>query len=121
MENKSIDNKNITFVVTNNKFFSSFIILLFITMFGFSCTASAVGIPVIDPGAPIKVSESSSYSCDENDKALYNGTPLHLENKAVTCHDDNLFLNGKSLSFIDIMVHTAKDASTKEPHVPRGG
>lgn len=35
-----------------------------IIMLGVSCVVSAVGLPIIDPGAPIKISKSAIYSCN---------------------------------------------------------
>lgn len=86
---------------------------LVITMLGVSCAVSAVGIPIVDPAAPIKISESSSYSCDRNGNALDEGKPMHYENQIVTCHNDNLLLNGKVLSFMDMLGFIAKDAASK--------
>ncbi|HAS9317012.1 TPA: TrbG/VirB9 family P-type conjugative transfer protein [Salmonella enterica subsp. enterica serovar Anatum] len=78
----------------------------------FSCSVFAVGIPIINPSEPIQISKSISYSCDENGKAFIDAKPIIYKGKSVICHDDNLFLNGKVLSFIDMVVLTAKDATT---------
>lgn len=75
---------------------------LVITMLGVSCGVSAVGIPIVDLSAPIKISESSSYSCDGNGNALDEGKPMHYKNQGVTCRNDNLFAGGKALSFMDL-------------------
>ncbi|EJF5320691.1 hypothetical protein M8K93_004081 [Escherichia coli] len=73
-----------------------------IIMLGLSCSVSAVGIPVIDPGKPIKISESAFYSCDQAGNALDTGRPMRYQNKAVVCRNDNLWVDGKALSFIDV-------------------
>lgn len=83
---------------------------LVITMLGVSCAVSAVGIPIFDPSAPIKISESATYSCDKNGHALDEGSPISYQNKTVTCHNDNLFLDGKALSFMDLVTLTTKEA-----------
>ncbi|EAO9321704.1 hypothetical protein OK94_21630 [Salmonella enterica] len=76
-------------------------------------TASATGIPLFNPGAPIKVSETNSYRCGPNGKGyiLDNGKlqPLVYSGVAVTCHDDNLWFDGRSLNFMDIVALSAKD------------
>lgn len=77
-------------------------ISLVITMLGVSCGVSAVGIPIVDLSAPIKISESRSYSCDGDGNALDAGKPMHYKNQGVTCRDDNLLAGGKALSFIDL-------------------
>lgn len=79
----------------------------------FSCSVSAVGIPLINPSESIQISKSTSYSCDENGKALLDKKPIIYQEKPVVCYDDKLFFNGKALSFIDMVVLTAKDATTK--------
>lgn len=75
--------------------------------------ASATGIPLINPGAPIKVSETNSYRCGSDGKGYiqYKGKlqPLVYDGVAVTCHDDNLWFGGRSLSFMDIVALDAKD------------
>jgi hypothetical protein len=75
---------------------------LVITMLGVSCGVSAVGIPIVDLSAPIKISESSSYSCDGDGNALDEGKPMHYKNQDVTCRNDNLLAGGKALSFMDL-------------------
>jgi hypothetical protein len=77
-------------------------IALVLAMVGFSCSVLAAGIPVIDPSAPIKISESSSYSCDGNSTAIDDGKPVHYKNQTVTCRGDNLWADGKALSFMDL-------------------
>ncbi|EHM4620395.1 TrbG/VirB9 family P-type conjugative transfer protein [Salmonella enterica] len=78
----------------------------------FSCSVSAVGIPLFNPSEPIQISKGTSYSCDAG-KALLDKRPIIYQGKPVVCHDDQLFFNGKALSFIDMVVLTAKDAITK--------
>lgn len=67
----------------------------------------------INPGAPIKVSETNSYRCGADGKGyiLDDGKlqPLIYSGVAVTCHDDNLWFEGRSLSFMDIVTLDAKD------------
>jgi hypothetical protein len=84
-------------------------------MLAFGNTAFSTGIPMIDPAAPIKVSESRSYSCNDG-KAMQLLDSGHIQlmvygNKSVSCHDDNLWLDGKALSFVDLMRLAAADAS----------
>lgn len=83
----------------------------------FSSVVSAAGIPVFDPGAPIKISENKSYSCDKNGNALQVSdgvkVPMHHDNRPITCHNDNLWFNDKPLSFIDLMGFSAKEYTTK--------
>lgn len=83
---------------------------LVITMLGVSCAASAVGIPIVDPSAPIKISESSSYSCDGDGNALDEGKPMHYKNQDVTCRNDNLLAGGKALSFMDLTSNFMSEA-----------
>ncbi|EHL6328878.1 MULTISPECIES: hypothetical protein [Enterobacterales] len=89
-----------------------FIAILTMTLAA-SFTASATGIPLINPGAPIKVSETNSYRCGADGKGyiLDDGKlqPLIYSGVAVTCHDDNLWFEGRSLSFMDIVALDAKD------------
>ncbi|HBG9400286.1 TPA: hypothetical protein ACW0R2_004845 [Citrobacter freundii] len=77
--------------------------LVVITMLMLSCSVSAVGIPVIDPGKPIKISESTFYSCDQTGNALDTGKPMRYQNKSVICRNDNLWVDGKALSVIDVV------------------
>ncbi|EJB7615364.1 hypothetical protein MW941_004319 [Salmonella enterica] len=82
-------------------------------------TASATGIPLINPGAPIKVSETNSYRCGADGKGYIQDDgklqPLVYSGVAVTCHDDNLFLEGRPLSFMDIVaLHAKYITATKE-------
>lgn len=86
-----------------------------------STTASATGIPLINAGEPIKVSETSGFRCgtDGNGYVLNNGKlqPLVYSNVAVTCHDDSLWYKEHSLSFMDIVSLDAKEFSaTREKH-----
>lgn len=62
----------------------------------------AVGVPVINPDKPIKISESTIYSCDKNGNALETGSPMRYKNKPVTCRNDNLWADDKALNFIDL-------------------
>lgn len=73
-----------------------------IIMLGFSCAVSAVGVPIVDPSAPIKISKSAIYSCDSNGNALEEGSVMLYKNKTVICHNDNLWADGKGLSFMDL-------------------
>lgn len=86
-----------------------------------STTASATGIPLINAGEPIKVSETSGFRCgsDGNGYILNNGKlqPLVYSDVAVACHDDNLWYKGRSLSFMDIVSLDAKELSaTREKY-----
>lgn len=85
---------------------------LVITMLTLSCSVSAVGIPVIDPSKPIKISESTFYSCDQTGNALDTGRAMRYQNKAVTCRNDNLWVDGKALSFIDVATDFLKNSET---------
>lgn len=81
----------------------------------FGNMAFSAGIPMIDPAAPIKISESRSYSCNsgkamqllDSDRKEF----LVYRNKPVACHDDNLWLEGKALSFVDLVSLAAAEAS----------
>lgn len=73
-----------------------------IIMLGVSCFVSAVGLPIIDPGAPIKISKSAIYSCDSNGYALEEGRVMSYQNQTVICLNDNLWADGKALSFMDL-------------------
>lgn len=73
----------------------------------FGNMAFSAGIPVINPSVPIKISEILTYTCN-NGKAMQlldSGRKEYLvyENKTVACHDDNLWLDGKALSFMDLV------------------
>lgn len=83
---------------------------LALIMLGLSCFVSAVGIPVIDPGKPIKISKSAFYSCDQAGNALDTGRPMRYKNKSVTCRNDNLWADGKVLSFIDVTTDFLRNA-----------
>ncbi|ECQ6555580.1 TPA: hypothetical protein L9838_004836 [Klebsiella pneumoniae] len=86
-------------------------------------TASATGIPLINPGAPIKVSETNSYRCGADGKGyiLDDGKlqPLIYSGVAVTCHDDNLWFEGRSLSFMDIVALDAKDITAAKEELSK--
>lgn len=73
-----------------------------IIMLGVSCAVSAVGVPIFDPSAPIKISKSSIYSCDSNGNALEKGSVMRYQNQTVFCRNDNLWADGKALSFMDL-------------------
>lgn len=73
-----------------------------IIMLGVSCAVSAVGVPIVDPSAPIKISKSAIYSCDSNGNALEEGSAMRYKNKTVICRNDNLWADGKALSFVDV-------------------
>lgn len=84
-------------------------------MLAFGNTAFSTGIPMIAPVSPIKVSESRSYSCNDG-KAMQLLNSGHTQlmvygNKSVSCHDDNLWQDGKALSFVDLIRLAAADAS----------
>ncbi|ECJ2865467.1 hypothetical protein VV404_004611 [Salmonella enterica] len=83
---------------------------LVITMLGVSCAVSAVGIPIVDLSAPIKISESSSYSCDESGNALDEGKPMRYKNQTVTCRNNNLWVEGKALTFMDLTTDFMNEA-----------
>ncbi|MGO4746741.1 hypothetical protein [Serratia quinivorans] len=88
----------------------------------FSSVVSATGIPVFDPGAPIKISENKSYSCDKNGNALRLSdgikVPMYYRDKPITCHDDHLWLDDKALSFIDLVGLAANEVTTKNDALP---
>ncbi|EIX3679443.1 hypothetical protein MJ960_000678 [Salmonella enterica] len=73
-----------------------------IIMLGVSCVVSAVGVPIIDPSAPIKISKSTIYTCDSNGYALEEGRVMSYQNKTVICRNDNLWADEKALSFMDL-------------------
>lgn len=75
---------------------------LTIIMLVLSSHVFAVGVPVIHPDKPIKISESTIYSCDKNGNALETGSPMHYKNKPVICRNDNLWADDKALNFIDL-------------------
>lgn len=91
-------------------------IILLITLAA-SFSSSATGIPLINPGATIKISETSSYRCGTDGKGyiLDDGKlqPLIYSGVAVTCHDDNLWFKGRALSFMDLMTLDVKEAQSK--------
>ncbi|EFN8966744.1 hypothetical protein D6O87_25590 [Escherichia coli] len=96
--------------------------LSFITlMLGLSYTVSAVGIPVIDPGAPIKISESKFYSCDADGNALNEQGVMRYKNKIVSCHNDNLWADGKALNYIDLTTDFLDNASKSQQERNSGG
>ncbi|MBG6246685.1 hypothetical protein CS369_21780 (plasmid) [Candidatus Symbiopectobacterium sp. 'North America'] len=80
-----------------------------------SCAASAAGIPLINPSDPIRVSQSPAYRCDASGHALQrfdDGSllPLIVRGKSVTCQHDQLWLDGKNLSYMDLVHQAAHDA-----------
>jgi hypothetical protein len=75
---------------------------LTIIMLVLSSHVFAVGVPVIHPDKPIKISESTIYSCDKNGNALETGSPMRYKNKPVICRNDNLWADDKALNFIDL-------------------
>lgn len=84
-------------------------------MLAFGNMAFSSGFPMIDPAAPIKISESRSYSCN-NGKAMQlldsdRKEFIVYRDKSVACHDDNLWLDGKALSFVDLVSLAAADAT----------
>lgn len=83
----------------------------------FSSVVSAAGIPVINPSAPVKISENKSYSCDKNGNALQLSdgikVPMYYRNKPITCHNDHLWLDDNALSFIALVGLAANEATTK--------
>lgn len=91
--------------------------LVAITILGVSCAVSAVGLPVIDPSRPIKISDSNFYSCDQTGNALDTGRPMRYQNKVVTCRNDNLWVDGKALSFIDVAEDFLKNSKEAEQAV----
>lgn len=67
----------------------------------------AVGIPITDIEAPLKVSESTNYRCSQDGQGLVsqvNGDYRALKN--VTCHDDHLWQGNKVLSYIDMLEYS---------------
>ncbi|HDL7537424.1 TPA: hypothetical protein PXN94_004151 [Yersinia enterocolitica] len=95
----------------NTRMLTTTILLMFGKM------AIAAGIPIINIADPIKISESRSYSCN-NGKAMQlldSGRKQFIvyDNKSITCHDDNLWLDGKAISFVDLVNFAAAEASKK--------
>ncbi|MEN4536737.1 hypothetical protein [Pantoea agglomerans] len=87
--------------------------VLFLLALTASSAVSAMGIPLIDPAAPIKVSESSGYRCGDDGKGYVKNDGawqlLNFREGDVTCHDDQLWLKGKALSFTDLLSQTLRD------------
>lgn len=84
----------------------------------FGNIAFSAGIPVIDPTVPIKISEILSYTCN-NGKAMQlldSGRKEFIVygNKTVACHDDNLWLDGKALSFMDLIYLATSEAANEK-------
>lgn len=86
--------------------------VFFILALTASTTVSAVGIPLIDPAAPIKVSESSGYRCGADGKGyvLNDGKwqLINFREGDVTCHDDRLWFKGNPMSFNGLLSQTLK-------------
>lgn len=89
--------------------------IIFLLALTANTTVLATGIPLIDPTAPIKVSESSIYSCGSDGKAYAldddDGElrPLAFSGVAVTCHDDQLWFEKRPVSFNDLLLLTMKE------------
>jgi hypothetical protein len=87
--------------------------VLFFLLLTASTAVSAVGIPLIDPAAPIKVSESSGYRCGDDGKGYVKNDGawqlLSFREGDVTCHDDHLWFKGKALSFTALLSQTLRD------------
>jgi hypothetical protein len=81
----------------------------------FGNIAFSAGISMIDPAATIKISESRSYSCNNGKvmQLLDSGRKEFLvyRNKPVSCHDDKIWLDGKALSFVDLVNLAAAETS----------
>lgn len=92
-----------------------------IIMLGFSCAVSAVGVPIIDPSAPIKISESVIYSCDSNGNALEEGSVIRYKNQTVICRNDNLWADGKTLSFMDLTSEWIGEAIKSQEEIKLNG
>ncbi|EEH8383057.1 hypothetical protein G3142_005093 [Salmonella enterica subsp. enterica serovar Montevideo] len=87
--------------------------VLFILALTASTAVSAVGVPLIDLAAPIKVSESSGYRCGTDGKGYVQNDgewqPINFRDGDVTCHDDRLWFKGKPMSFNELLSQTLKD------------
>ncbi|WP_156118179.1 hypothetical protein [Enterobacter sp. ZOR0014] len=94
---------------------------LALIMLGLSCSVFAVGIPVINPGKPIKISESAIYSCDSNGNALEEGSAMRYKNKTVICRNDNLWADGKALSFVDVTSEVIGEAIKTQEDMKSNG
>ncbi|EHZ0788480.1 hypothetical protein K5H10_000789 [Escherichia coli] len=76
----------------------------------FSPALRAVGIPIPDTTTPIKVSVSKNYKCDDKGNAFSkqdNGDYNLM--KGITCHNDNLWRDGKAMNFIDMINYVADE------------
>ncbi|TDN48090.1 hypothetical protein [Scandinavium goeteborgense] len=93
-------------------------VIIFLLALTANTTVSAVGIPLIDPSTPIKVSASSGYRCgsDEKGYVLNDGKwqLISFQDIEVSCHDDHLWLKDTPLSFSDILSQALKEIEKKD-------